>query len=237
MGASGSVGCELGGGLAESRGAPLEKAEQRHGDDRLWPHESEDGENTAACGAIADIARDSDGDGEGEQIALLGFLADALSVVPLPAPWGMMRDPDGGRLFVNRNTGETTRSNPLEPALRELAGVCRKCLKLQPTARKTLVVSMQAIWESEARDMYEQWCAVKHYSGRLYYCHRVSGSTMWEHPAEVLLPPHYMKIKAVGWLLEESYFAKLNSRQSTGRGSRDAQRSTDCGECRLFLGT
>ncbi|CAE8632600.1 unnamed protein product, partial [Polarella glacialis] len=42
-----------------------------------------------------------------------------------------------------------------------------------------------------------------------YYCNSESGLTMWEHPAEVLLPAQYMKMRAAERLLDDSYVTDI----------------------------
>jgi len=140
------------------------------------------------------------------------FLADAVVAAPLPLPWAMGRSSKGRHFFVNRRTGETSWSHPLESLLRELAGICRRCLALSLDLRLALLDSLHKRWDADARSEYVKWHSVEDSSsGRTYYCHHETGEAMWEHPAEALLPAHYLRIKCLERLRDERYIARLLS--------------------------
>ncbi|CAK0866613.1 unnamed protein product, partial [Prorocentrum cordatum] len=143
---------------------------------------------------VASLARDE---------ALLRFLSDSLASVPLPAPWVMCKDLDGRVFFANAVTRMITWSHPLEQPLKELAGFCHMCLKQPPDALESWIANALGRWEGEAVAVYENWFAVRHESGRAYYCHRQTGASMWENPAQVFLPGHYLKIASVKRLRDE----------------------------------
>lgn len=170
---------------------------------------------------------------EGED-AVLNFLADAIVVAPLPAPWAMHRSRKGEYFFVNMRTGIASWSHPLEPCLRELAGVCRRCLGLPLEAREALLSGLHGGWEEAARGEYLQWYSVEDENGQTYYCHQETGESMWEHPAKALLPEHYMRIMSAELLRDVRYVARISSRPSasavasltsTGRQRRAKRRA------------
>jgi len=156
------------------------------------------------------------------------FLADAVVAAPLPLPWAMGRSSKGRHFFVNRRTGATSWSHPLESLLRELAGICRRCLSLPVELRLALLDSLHKRWDADARGEYVKWHSVEDSSsGRTYYCHRETGEAMWEHPAEALLPAHYLRIKCLERLRNERYIARLlSSRPPPGSASSSSRRLT-----------
>lgn len=150
---------------------------------------------------------------QGEE-AVQRFLADAIVVAPLPAPWVMHRSQRGEYFFVNRRTGVASWSHPLEPCLRELADVCRKCLDLEADLRDATICGLHSKWEADAKGEYLKWFSVDDVNGQTYYCHRESGEAMWEHPAEALLPEHYMRLTSIEMLRSDGYIARIKSRPS-----------------------
>lgn len=143
--------------------------------------------------------------------ACLRFLDDAVAHAPLPAPWKLHRDQRGRVYFANKVTGQSSWGHPLESSLRELAGVCRTCFAFDRGQRETTTSKLKMQWEENAKRDLSKWYAVKHDSGKDYYCHRDTGETTWLHPAEVVMPEHYIKIQAVEKLGDDSYFASLQS--------------------------
>lgn len=146
--------------------------------------------------------------------AVLRFLNDAMAGSPLPSPWKLKRDKHGTVYFANQPADVVTWSHPLEPSLRELAGAFRVCSTLTPELRKTAVYALHETWEQEAKKQFSKWYSIRHESGRAYYCHRDTGDTMWEHPAEVVLPAHYLKLTSIEWLLDEAYIANTCATQT-----------------------
>lgn len=141
---------------------------------------------------------------------IMNFLCDAIGAAPLPAPWTMRRDPKGRLFFANQPLEVVSWHHPLEPSLKELAGAFRVCLTLHsPSLRRTCIEGLRNTWEQEAKNQFSKWYSVKHESGKPYYCHRETGEAMWEHPAEVVLPAHFLKLKAMEWLLDDDYWSSL----------------------------
>eukprot|EP00931_Biecheleriopsis_adriatica_P032260 TRINITY_DN1883_c0_g1_i1.p1 TRINITY_DN1883_c0_g1~~TRINITY_DN1883_c0_g1_i1.p1 ORF type:complete len:2056 (-),score=783.00 TRINITY_DN1883_c0_g1_i1:232-6399(-) len=141
---------------------------------------------------------------------IVRFLSDSLSVSPLPAPWATHRDAEGRVFYGNMATGETSWRHPLEETLRELAGMCRVCCSLTRDMREPCVANLREGWEAQAREEFTQWYSVHDQpSGQDYYCNSQTGQTMWEHPAEVLLPGQYMKLKAADRLLDDEYLIEI----------------------------
>ncbi|CAK0821972.1 unnamed protein product [Prorocentrum cordatum] len=147
----------------------------------------------------------------GEEV-VLRFLSDALSKAPLPSPWHMARDSEGRIFFAQRSTGQSTWAHPLEAPLRELAGVCRMCLTFPTELRESTIAALLETWQSEAKQELAKWYSVKHENGREYFCHRETFESMWEHPAEVVLPTHYLKIRSIERLRGDGYLTSLRNR-------------------------
>merc|ERR1719476_824971 len=77
------------------------------------------------------------------------------------------------------------------------------CLTQPPDISELWITNMLSKWQSEAVAVCSNWFAVQHESGRVYYCHRQTGASMWEHPAQVFLPGHYLKISSIKRLRDE----------------------------------
>eukprot|EP00930_Biecheleria_cincta_P037744 TRINITY_DN25935_c0_g1_i2.p1 TRINITY_DN25935_c0_g1~~TRINITY_DN25935_c0_g1_i2.p1 ORF type:complete len:2146 (+),score=699.63 TRINITY_DN25935_c0_g1_i2:126-6563(+) len=138
------------------------------------------------------------------------FVTDCLGLSPLPKPWEIHRDSQGRIFYGNMSTGETSWRHPLEDVFRELAGVCRVIISLTRDLREPCVANLRETWEAFAKDEFSQWYSVLDPgSGMEYYCNSATGATMWEHPAEVLLPGHYLKLKAADRLLDEEYLMTI----------------------------
>eukprot|EP00913_Durusdinium_trenchii_P023068 g21659.t2 len=128
----------------------------------------------------------------------------------------MHRDEEGKVFYGNTTTGETRWEHPLEDVVRELAGVCRVCVSLSRAMRERSIADLRETWEGHAKEEFAQWYSVKDSStSKDYYCNSLTGQTMWEHPAEVLLPGHFLKLKSADRLLDEAYLQDLASLGST----------------------
>lgn len=161
--------------------------------------------------------------------AVLRFLSEALAEVPLPSPWVMGRDQRGQVFFVNRAAACASWSHPLEASLKELAFFCRMCRTLQADVRESVIATMHDKWQEEARSECSRWCAVRHDSGRVYYCHVETGAAMWEDPAAVFLPSHYLKIMSIKRLRSEGFLCLAETGWEPASSSR-APSSKDSGE-------
>jgi hypothetical protein len=95
-----------------------------------------------------------------------------------------------------------------------------------PVERGELLAAIRERWEEETRVEYLCWFALQHSSGRTYYSHRQTGETMWEHPASVVLPPHYMRVRSLELLRSEVQMRDLSSRYQQPAGT-DVR--IDCG--------
>merc|ERR1712194_700245 len=65
--------------------------------------------------------------------------------------------------------------------------------------------------EAQMKSDFYVWYPQKDASGREYYCNRDTGEAMWEHPAHVVLPAHYMKTKAIERLRNQVYVEHLRA--------------------------
>lgn len=143
--------------------------------------------------------------------AVKTFLEDALRGAPLPIPWVAARDNSGNISFKNPTTGISSFRHPLEPSIKELFSICRVCLALPQAAQQSCLATLLETWEAEAKFEYLKWnSVVDPASGKTYYCNCLSGESMWEHPTEALLPAHFVKLRALGFLRNSRYIAKLN---------------------------
>ncbi|CAL1166115.1 unnamed protein product [Cladocopium goreaui] len=153
---------------------------------------------------------------------IVRFLADSITASPLPAPWAAHRDEEGKVFYGNPTTGETSWEHPLEDVIRELAGMCRVCVSLSRSMRERSIADLREAWEVQAKEEFSQWYSAKDQSsGKEYYCNSLTKETMWEHPAEVLLPGHFLKLKSADRLLDEAYLqdlANLGSTLNNGTG-------------------
>lgn len=141
---------------------------------------------------------------------VLHFLADVISGSSLPAPWAMFRDENKRPFYGNRETEETSWSHPLVETLHELACTCRVVASLSPLMRENCVANLRDTWLSAMKREFALWYAVPdNESGRDYYVNSQTGATMWDHPVEVLLPAHYMKLQAADLLMDEAYVSRL----------------------------
>merc|ERR1712048_1278424 len=98
----------------------------------------------------------------GGEEGVLQFLRDAIAKTPLPSPWVMRRDQHRRAFFANNATGGSSWSHPLEPVLRELAGVCRTCLASSPETRRAWMTKLQEKYQGDAAKEWAKWYEVKH---------------------------------------------------------------------------
>jgi hypothetical protein len=106
---------------------------------------------------------------------------------------------------------------------------------LNAEQRDATLVRLTQQWEGEARRDLAKWYAVKHENGKEYFCHRDTGESMWTHPAEVVMPQHYIKIQAVQQLRDSKYFQELERttdekyRISPGGTTKKPKRTSSAG--------
>jgi PAS domain-containing protein len=148
----------------------------------------------------------------GDDTAAVHFVADALQSTPLPAPWTIATDEEGQRWFTNPRTGECTWRHPLEDVLKSLAELYQRCHSLSADLRDIVLTAMNEKWESEAKGEYAKWASVRTADGDRYYFSMETQEAAWEHPAEVLLPGHYMRIRSIERLRDDRYLAALRCR-------------------------
>lgn len=141
---------------------------------------------------------------------VLHFLADVISGSSLPAPWAMFRDDLNKPFYGNRESEETNWSHPLVETLYELACTCRVVASLSSLMRENCVANLRDTWLSAMKQEFALWYAVPDKeSGRDYYVNSNTGKTMWDHPVEVLLPAHYMKLQAADLMMDAVYMSHL----------------------------
>jgi len=141
--------------------------------------------------------------------AVWRFLEDILSMAPLPAPWTTERDIMQKLFYVNQATGETSWGHPVEPVLRELAGICRTSLTLPDRVREACLSSMHTQWKAEAVHEYGKWCSAQDDNGEAYYCNLDTGEAMWDNPADSILPPYQLRLGALDKLRDIGYINRL----------------------------
>mmetsp|Transcript_76493 Transcript_76493/g.236201 ORF Transcript_76493/g.236201 Transcript_76493/m.236201 type:complete len:156 (+) Transcript_76493:3-470(+) len=114
----------------------------------------------------------------------------------------MRRDAQGRIFFANLVTGDVAWSHPLEGQLRELEGACRECLALPPGDDKIHAHKIVECWQREVQRDVQCWSRIAPDVGRLHFENHETGEVMEEDPAKVLLPGHYLKLRAFTKLLE-----------------------------------
>eukprot|EP00930_Biecheleria_cincta_P038855 TRINITY_DN2671_c0_g1_i1.p1 TRINITY_DN2671_c0_g1~~TRINITY_DN2671_c0_g1_i1.p1 ORF type:complete len:434 (+),score=57.11 TRINITY_DN2671_c0_g1_i1:85-1386(+) len=161
-------------------------------------------------------------DPEGEIVQRI--LRDALTEVPLPAPWKARTNENGRSLFVNQTSGETRLEHPLTSQLKELEPVILCILVLAPEARAEAGAALSRRWQWEAEAEYKKWYAVEDSNtGLEYYCNRDTDETMWEHPHEALLPAFFLKIRCAQRLTNQDYLSSLGLYAPTASVGRQGQ--------------
>jgi hypothetical protein len=160
--------------------------------------------------------------------AIIHFVADALQSTPLPAPWTISAcDESGQRLFTNEKTRESTWRHPLEDDLKSLADMYRKFALLSPKCRHQFLSGILKEWDIEAKEEYFKWRTVKMEDGGKYYFNTMTHEAIWEHPAEVFLPGHYMRVRAIERLRGQAYLDGLHSRASLACSGCRLEREVD----------
>lgn len=137
------------------------------------------------------------------------FLAEALLGVPVPSPWAVQKDPCGRTWFVDRNTGEVSDAHPMQGTLQQLAGLFAECWQLPGPSRCAMLDAAREAWESSHVAELKLWYKVAHDDGQFYYVNASSAQTTWEDPLGMLLPVHFLRCRAAGWLASEAYIDYL----------------------------
>eukprot|EP00931_Biecheleriopsis_adriatica_P045153 TRINITY_DN25882_c0_g1_i1.p1 TRINITY_DN25882_c0_g1~~TRINITY_DN25882_c0_g1_i1.p1 ORF type:complete len:335 (-),score=40.70 TRINITY_DN25882_c0_g1_i1:225-1163(-) len=165
------------------------------------------------------------------------ILQDALRDVPLPAPWKRRKTECGDIYYTNDATDESAWEHPLAPQLKELTPVVLCCLVLAPQARSEACAALSRRWQFEAEVEYKKWYVVEDSNGDHYYCKKGESESMWEHPKEVVLPPHFLKIKTAQLLLNETYLAGIgfHSGACCGTPKQQLKGALLAGRCKLLI--
>ncbi|OLP82238.1 hypothetical protein AK812_SmicGene37121 [Symbiodinium microadriaticum] len=123
-------------------------------------------------------------------------------------------------------------------SLTEVVGLLRPGRLLQLRLGCIMILSRRLGWaralapscgsqmnrQVEAEKAYKRWYSVQDSEGNTYFCSRETGEAMWEHPASVVLPSFYLKIRAVEYLLDEDYLAGLGVATDSPESPRPAAR-------------
>lgn len=145
---------------------------------------------------------------EGEVVRKI--LDNALSGVPLPISWEVIESEGSPPFFNNKTTGETTWDHPLHEHLEELSALALRCLALKSNERWQAAKLLRQRFQAEAVREYRCWyTAEDSSSGSCYFCHKTTGEAMWEHPAGVVLPQFYLKIRCAELLQDNDYLRGL----------------------------
>mmetsp|Transcript_12817 Transcript_12817/g.36115 ORF Transcript_12817/g.36115 Transcript_12817/m.36115 type:complete len:217 (+) Transcript_12817:99-749(+) len=159
--------------------------------------------------------------------AAIHFVADALHGTPLPAPWVIGSDEQGQRSFINVRTGESTWRHPLEDPAKALADIFNASALLSQEHRDAMLCEIHQNWATEAKLAYRKWRPVRMDDGGVYHFNTTTHETMWEHPAEVVMPGHYMRVRAIERLRSKSYLDRLHSRACIAYPDCSLERGTD----------
>mmetsp|Transcript_60179 Transcript_60179/g.140645 ORF Transcript_60179/g.140645 Transcript_60179/m.140645 type:complete len:262 (-) Transcript_60179:7-792(-) len=160
--------------------------------------------------------------GEGEIVSRL--LDDAIIGVPLPQPWQEVRTEDGSVFYNNEATAESSWDHPLSQELQQLSPLLLRCLALQIPERGQAAKLLRQRFQVEAEKAYKRWYSAEDGQGNYYFCNNQTGESMWEHPASVILPAFYLKIRTVELLLDEEYLQGLGADQDETPSERSTPR-------------
>lgn len=130
-------------------------------------------------------------------------------------------------MFTNAKTGESTWRHPLEDILKSLAEMYRKCAPLSPECRHQFLSGIHEEWDIEAKNEYKNWRTVMLDDGDKYYFNPVTQQAIWEHPASVFLPGHYMRVRAIERLRSQAYLDGLRGRACIACSSCGLEREVD----------
>jgi hypothetical protein len=145
------------------------------------------------------------------------FIADILQSTPLPSQWALCTGKQGQRLFTNVRTQESTRRHPLEDVLRSLVDLYQKCAPLSQEHRDEMLSGVYQKWYAEAREENGRWRTVRTENGEEYYFNVATRHAIWEHPAELFLPGHYMQVRAIERLRSREFLEGLRGRALAAR--------------------
>eukprot|EP00435_Cladocopium_sp_Y103_P042454 s508_g11.t1 len=113
---------------------------------------------------------------------------------------GVIQSEGSPPYFNNKTTGETTWDHPLHEHLEELSALALRCLALKSTERWQAAKLLRQRFQAEAVREYRCWYTAEEWG---------PSSGWWEHPAGVVLPQFYLKIRCAELLQDNDYLRGL----------------------------
>jgi len=132
---------------------------------------------------------------------LIGELLPELS---LPQPWVTFRNSKGKLFFLNPVSRSTTWCHPLEPALQEMAVLCKSLLELDDAWRSQLLSGQRETIDQEEQQQLSSWQLT---SPGLWQ--HVSGDTTSMDPSHVISASSRLKRLALSKLQNPRYLSEL----------------------------
>mmetsp|Transcript_82569 Transcript_82569/g.130556 ORF Transcript_82569/g.130556 Transcript_82569/m.130556 type:complete len:714 (-) Transcript_82569:49-2190(-) len=132
---------------------------------------------------------------------LIGELLPELS---LPQPWVTFRSSKGKLFFLNPVSRSTTWRHPLEPALQEMAVLCKSLLELDDAWRSQLLSGQRETIDQEEQKQLSSWELTS--SGLWQH---VSGDTTSTDPSHEISASSQLKRLALSKLQNPRYLAEL----------------------------
>ena len=155
---------------------------------------------------------------------LLPIFQAVLKGAPLPAPWSMWCDKATQSLFfTNLATRETSWTHPLHEALAALAEVGRRFFTVPLATRAEHLAVLSKTWDSEARTEILKWQTAYDDQDREYFFNVETSETMWERPAEAVLPAFYLKKQFLKRLSLSKPAPSLRKGSASREPDRDSQ--------------
>jgi len=111
--------------------------------------------------------------------------------------------------------------------MKSLADLFHRCAPLSQQDRDAMLSGIHQKWDAEAVEEYGKWRTVKMEDGNKYYLNAVTREAMWENPASVFLPGHYMRVKAIERLRDQGYVNGLGNRACIAFSSCSLDREID----------
>lgn len=144
-----------------------------------------------------------------EEAVAVPLLAEALAGAPVPSPWLLCRGPDCELFFANETTRSSSFQHPFHSSMVKLARICPTLLGLPLAPRRTLAKALREFWYQEAKQEFDMWLSARAEDGEEYFYHSETMAVMWESPADVVLPAHDLKLRAVERLEDDIYVMRV----------------------------
>jgi hypothetical protein len=136
------------------------------------------------------------------------FAMQVLKTAVLPKPWTRFAE-QGRYAYHNQESNATCWEHPLLDRIHDVEHVCRQCFQKPEAERDRFLATFHDAWTQEAAAEFQDWASTKDSEGREYFFNSKTEQVSWWHPAEAVLPFHYIRIEAVRKLRDPEFVAKL----------------------------